>query len=219
MMVLAAALAAAVAQAGACGADPRPPGADVDPEVLAVALANSGCVPVATGAGYLVASGVVLTAAHVVAGSTEVEVTTSSGQTVAGRVVAFDPDIDAALVAVPELVAPEARFTRFEAGTTGTVAGSGEPFDVTRRVVARLTDIYRDHPVEKQSLEIDAALERGDSGAALVDEQGRIGGMVFAISRDQPGTAWALEQSEIEPLLAGPLTEAADTSTCVREPG
>ena len=182
---------------------------------LAVTITNPDCTPVATGHGYAVGPDLAVTAAHVVAGATEVEVTTASGEALTGTVVGFDPALDAAVVRAEGLDAPEAVLAPFPAGTTGVVAGTGEPFEVTRRVVARISDIYGDGRVRKSALELQAGLVRGDSGAGVVDDRGRLGGIVFAVSRAEPGVSWALDQSELAALLSGPLDSPVGTERCV----
>jgi hypothetical protein len=51
---------------------------------------------------------------------------------------------------------------------------------------------------------LSAQLRQGDSGSPVLDDRGRIGGIVFAISPDQDGSAYALDLVEVEELLAAP---------------
>jgi S1-C subfamily serine protease len=199
----------------ACGADAVPHAAAPDPAELAVTVSNGECAPPATGSGYVVGPGLAVTAAHVVAGAEKVEVTTATGEALAGTVVAFDPELDVAVVRVDGVDGPTAVLAPFPAGTTGTVAGAGQDFEVSRRVVARMSDIHGAGTVRKQALELRTELGRGDSGSGVVDEQGRLGGIVFAVSRDEAGVAWALDEAELAPVLARPLDEAVDTGRCV----
>ena len=60
-----------------------------------------------------------------------------------------------------------------------------------------------------------ARLTYGDSGAPLVDPQGRVLGVAFAIAPDRSTTAYALSTSELRPLLARPHAAAVSTKACL----
>jgi S1-C subfamily serine protease len=83
---------------------------------------------------------------------------------------------------------------------------------VGQRVTATGTDIYDRARTERQVLILAADLEPGDSGAALVDPDGDVVGVVFAIAIDRPGVAYALDMPELEAVLAGDLSRPVDTT-------
>ena len=84
-----------VAVAVAAGCAPDPPSS-------VVGLAVSGCsTGEAHGSGIVVAPGLVLTAAHVVKGAKQIDVTNGARATTAS-IVAFDPDMDLAYVRLDE---------------------------------------------------------------------------------------------------------------------
>ena len=60
-----------------------------------------------------------------------------------------------------------------------------------------------------------ADLEPGDSGSALIDPDGDVVGVVFAIALDRPGVAYALAMSELDAVLAGDLSQPVDTGPCL----
>jgi S1-C subfamily serine protease len=60
-----------------------------------------------------------------------------------------------------------------------------------------------------------AELAPGDSGSALVDPQGRVVGVAFAVAPDRPGVAYALAIDELEAVLAGDLSAERDTGGCL----
>jgi len=60
-----------------------------------------------------------------------------------------------------------------------------------------------------------AALRPGDSGAALIDPQGRVAGVAFAIAPDREGVSYALTTDELRAVLGGNLTQPADTGPCL----
>jgi S1-C subfamily serine protease len=47
-----------------------------------------------------------------------------------------------------------------------------------------------------------AELRQGDSGSPVIDVNGAVVGVTFAVSPDRPTTAYALAPAEVEALLA-----------------
>jgi S1-C subfamily serine protease len=90
------------------------------------------------------------------------------------------------------------------------------PFEVGRQVVATGTDIYDSARTERDVLVLAAALRPGDSGAALIDPDGEVVGVAFAIAPDKDGVAYALAMSEVDAVASGPLTDEVDTGPCLR---
>ncbi len=197
----------------ACGADP----AD-GPVPGAVTVAAAGCGPVEDGgSGIVVAPGVVVTAAHVVAGSDAVTVVAGDGRRVDAVVDEIDTGLDAAVLRADDLgVVPVRRRGHLRAGERGTVGDDPTPFEVVRRVRINTTDIYRRGRHRRSGYELAAEVAPGRSGAGLVTADGVLGGMVFAASRRTPGRAWALDVDALEPLLAAADGEPAPPTGCWR---
>jgi S1-C subfamily serine protease len=161
--------------------------------------------------GVVIAEGLVLTAAHAVAGAgegVEVVVGVGSGATVEGVVVAFDPARDLALVAAHDLSVPPAPTSSIATGDRGFIVVVAPDATVTRveytvarRITATGGDIYREGDVERQALELAADVSPGASGAPAFDTEGRVVGIVFAESRAR-GVTYAVDQSEIDAFLA-----------------
>jgi S1-C subfamily serine protease len=203
------ALGALVVGAGACGSSsrPRPPAAHI------VRVAASGCSladEVATG--VVVADGLVLTAAHGLRGAREVRVDDRPA-----RVVRLDRRTDAAIVAVPGLdgavvVAPAAGRGAVSVG----LRGGAQPAEVRRVITADVDEPADSTAYRREALELDAAIAPGDSGAPVLDRDGRLVGMVFATSRGTDRTAYAVAASELRPLLAGATATdpTVDLGTC-----
>ncbi len=183
-----------------------------DPDAIARSVARLGgtaCLrPILAGA-VVVGDGRVLTVAHAVAGAdADLAIFTSSGLEYPARVVGFDPEGDLALLEVDGLDAPSLPLGSAKAGDVGVIASvSGElelnliEYRVARIVVAQSGDIYDQGRVERTVLEIEAEVGPGVSGAALVDGDGAIVGIVFAESTESPGAAYALDASEIVAFL------------------
>ena len=119
-----------------------------DPEALAIAaVAEASTVRVAagtcglesTGSGFVVAPGYVLTNAHVIAGGRTIRVKAATGMYDATPVV-FDPELDVALLRVPDLLAPALQLAGNdpEQGTPAAVLGypGGGPLRIVAAAVA-----------------------------------------------------------------------------------
>lgn len=180
-----------------------------------VSLAATGCGGTSVASGFAVADDLVVTAAHPVAGRTQISVTDVGGRTRRGFVVAFDAASDVAVVRVPGLGAdPVALASGDEValappGTRGVVAAmsrDGEPVPkpvaVTRRVRANIEDVYFAQRVSRRALELRFDGGYGDSGAAVVNGDGLVVGMVFATSRSREHIGYAVRAVEVADALS-----------------
>ena len=70
-------------------------------------------------------------------------------------------------------------------------------------------DIYNRGRTTRQVLYLASSLRPGDSGGAVIDGDGRVIGVAFAIAPDRPGTAYALDDSELRAALAAPRSPNA----------
>ena len=68
---------------------------------------------------------------------------------------------------------------------------------VAEEIVADGTDITRTVPTERQVSVLAAVAAPGDSGAPVVDEGGRVLGVLFALDLSRPTTAYALTDDEL----------------------
>jgi S1-C subfamily serine protease len=212
-------------------AGPPPDDLAVPSEVLERATASTvrvtarGCGARFDGSGVTIAGGLVMTNAHVVAGSDAVELRRPDGAVRSGRVVAFDPARDLALVSVEDLgQAPlplASAEPRDEVAVIGYPGGQTQPRIAPARIQQRRAavgrDIYGVDDTERQVLFLSAALRRGDSGGPLIDQEGNVVGIVFAVSPDQPSSAYALDRRELDAILAAPRVTGA-TGRCLTLP-
>jgi S1-C subfamily serine protease len=163
------------------------------------------CARAIEGSGFVYAPHRVMTNAHVVAGTRTVAVQLASGPTPA-RVVVYDPQRDVAVLAVPGLSARPLRFAG-RAGASGdpaVVVGYPEdgPFTVrTARIRSRLTvsgrDIYGTGNVQREVYSVRAVVRSGNSGGPLLNDSGRVLGVVFATALDDADTGFALTAGEV----------------------
>jgi S1-C subfamily serine protease len=175
-----------------------------------VKVETEGCGLAFAGSGWTVEAGLVMTNAHVVAGADRVRVLRTDGTRLDAEVVTFDPERDLALLAVPGLDRPPLSLAEPTAGEGAVTMGHpggvddlrlspttiGQPIDAVGR------DIYGQGRTQRRIVVLAAELEQGSSGSPVVDASGGVVGVVFAVSPDAPGTAYALAPREVETVLA-----------------
>jgi S1-C subfamily serine protease len=206
-----------------------------DPRAQAIAAAAAGstvkvqaqtCGAISSGTGFAVAGDYIVTNAHVVAGGRTVRVILD-GRPFDAITVLFDPDMDVAVLHVPELRARALRFAisdpeRASEGAALGFPAAGEltaiPAAVAARYDAQGLDIYGRDRVNREILELRAAIERGDSGGPFVLVDGTVGGVVFAESRSDEDVGYALSPVAVG-VKVGPAigrTSPVDTGDCIR---
>lgn len=202
-----------------------------DPDVLAAEASvvkvrgANGCGSGVEGSGFFYAPGRLMTNAHVVAGVTRPEVEVG-GSTVVASVVLYDPDLDIAVLAVPDAGVPQLALDT-EAGPRDPVAVLGYPQDGPYDVQSgrirseqrlRSPDIYGDGTVIRQVYSLRALIRPGNSGGPIVTSAGEVAGLVFAASVSDQDTGYALTASQLAESAAQGVTREApvDTGTCVR---
>ncbi|MGZ4309290.1 MAG: MarP family serine protease [Gaiellaceae bacterium] len=152
-----------------------------------VRVLGTACGLGVEGSGWVARPGLVVTAAHVVAGETDTTVTTVTGRTLPARAVAFDPHNDVAVLRVPGLSARPLRLADPKYGTAVAIVGYPQngPFDaVPGRVGSTATvitqDAYGRGPVTRTVTSLSGDVRHGDSGGAAVDASGAVQSTVFA---------------------------------------
>ena len=187
-----------------------------------VKIEGEACSRIQEGSGFFVADDLVVTNAHVVAGEDDSDVLLSDGTRIDGTVVAFDPGRDLAVLRTSGADRPGLLLDEAQVGTSGGVFGHPgggsleiSPFEVGEQITAVGTDIYDSSRSEREVLVLAADLAPGDSGGALVDSQGQVVGVAFAIAPDRPSVAYALAANELAAVLAGDLSEERDTGNCL----
>ena len=190
-----------------------------------VKVQGQACQSIYDGSGFVVGSNLVITNAHVVAGEKPgaTTVISPSGQVLPAQVVSYDPSIDLALLSVPGFGAPSLPLGTPTVGAAGAVFGhpNGQAaLAVTPARVAAVQEavgpnIYGVHNTKRSILVMASDLARGDSGGAVVNPQGAVVGVAFAISAQQAGTSYALNTSEVRTFLAEPRSADASTGACI----
>jgi S1-C subfamily serine protease len=186
------------------------------PSVVKVRSLAPSCQKVLEGSGFVISPDRVMTNAHVVAGSNNVQVY-ASGNPFDATVVSYDPSVDIAILSVPNLPPPPLAFAQAEAKSGASVVVLGYPgggnFTATPariREAIKLSgpDIYRDPaPVTRDVYTIRANVEQGNSGGPLIDLDGHVLGVVFGAAVDDADTGFVLTADEV----AGQLARIGDT--------
>ena len=200
---------------------------DAAPSAVVGIVVSNSCGPgLETGSGALVAPGLVLTSAHVLAGADSFQVI-RDGQSLPGTVVGFDPEMDLGYVAVDGIGG-----VPFSVVSEGVSAGDrgvayvvrdetvvAVPVTVVRRVNISTEDVYAEGETLRPGFELVADIRTGDSGAAVVIG-GNLVGVVWARGRgqDQTDRAWAIDPCAgtliREQLETGRLGPDIDLARC-----
>ncbi|MCW2133781.1 MarP family serine protease [Arthrobacter sp. VKM Ac-2550] len=180
-----------------------------------------------TGSGFVIAPDRVMTNAHVVASVNEPVVEIPDGRVLPGRVVYFDPVHDIAVLAVEGLVVrPLPIGAELADGTLAAFQGypAGGPFQSQPATVQGLStvlvqNIYGADPEELEVYTLAADVEQGNSGGPLLDQDGRIAGLVFAKATDDVPVGYALSLEEIQPVIDNAMVyqETVSAGQCIRK--
>ncbi|MGI5401861.1 MarP family serine protease [Streptomyces sp. CA-135486] len=193
--------------------------------VKVVGTAQS-CGKVLEGTGFVFGERRVMTNAHVVGGVDEPTVQIGGeGKLYDAKVVLYDWQRDIAVLDVPDLNARSLQFADTDArsGNSAIVAGFPEngAYDVrSARVRGRINangpDIYRRGTVRRDVYSLFTTVRQGNSGGPLLTPDGRVYGVIFARSLDDPDTGYALTVDEIREDISFGLTanQQVDTQQC-----
>jgi S1-C subfamily serine protease len=205
-----------------------PPDAAIarDPEVVragasVVKVLGTACGLGVAGSGWVAAPGLIVTNAHVVAGSDDTTVTTRAGRDLDATAVHYEPRNDLAILSSslgqPALApAPAPR-----SGAAGAVLGYPEngPFTLTparfgstQTVISE--DSYGRGPLRRRMSSLRGDVRGGNSGGPLVDAAGRVIATVFAATTSGPQGGYGVPTEVVGRALAGVERNGVDTGPC-----
>ncbi len=142
---------------------------------------------VATGTGFAIAGGRIVTNQHVVAGA-ELVAVRLNGRRVRARVVGSDASTDLAILRLPRARARE--LATLPLGRSGglrpgdTAVAIGNPFGLSRTVTTGVVSAVRrrirapDGSSIRDAIQTDAAINPGNSGGPLLDDEGHVIGVI-----------------------------------------
>lgn len=152
-----------------------------------VRVLGTACGVGVEGTGWAARPGLVVTAAHVVAGERDTVVELQSGTRLRANVVFFDRRNDIAVLRVPNLGLRPLPVRAAKAGEAVAVLGFPEngPFTVTPARIGRTSlwlaeDAYGTGPVRRAITSLRGRVRHGDSGAPAVDASGSVQTTIFA---------------------------------------
>lgn len=191
-----------------------------------VKVLGAACGLAISGSGWIASRGMVVTNAHVVAGTgDELTVQLPGSERRPARTVLFDSRNDVALLAVPGLGGTPLRVVgEPRSGTAGAILGYPQngPFDAraarigdTLQVLSQ--DVYGRGPVLRPMTTIRGTIRRGNSGGPVVDGSGRVLTTVFASSESGSANGgFGVPNAVVESALAdvGPASGEVSTGPC-----
>lgn len=216
-------------------AGPAPPTQAIDPYVLrlpgvrraypgVVRVVGTACGIGVEGSGWVARPGLVVTAAHVVAGVRHPAVQRRGvGAGRRATIVSFDRANDVAVLRVPGLRAPALPLVQPQEGRSVAILGFPEngPFDVEPARVGRTStvltqDAYGRGPINRPITALRGLVRSGNSGGPLVDAKGRVIATIFAAARRSgSGSGFAVPDSVVRTALAD-TGSTVDTGPCSR---
>jgi S1-C subfamily serine protease len=186
-----------------------------------VRVLGTACGLGVEGSGWVAAPGLVVTAAHVVAGEEDTEVVSLSGGALRAQPVAFDPHNDVAVLRVDGLRAPPLELRDPRPGTAIAIVGyplngpleaSAARVGETETVLAQ--DAYGRGAIRRLVTSLSGTIQHGNSGGPAVDSSGAVQSTVFA-ARAAGGGGYGVPASVVRRDLASAVTPVS-TGPCVR---
>ncbi|MDH5519511.1 MAG: serine protease [Acidimicrobiia bacterium] len=150
----------------------------------------------------------VATAAHTFETARSALVRAVDGGEIAAEVVYLDLDSDVALLSVDAAPLRIFALTAADDGAEVTIPtyADADGVEIKQATVLRSVSATLDGEGRRQAVELSASIDPGDSGAPVVDADGRAVGMVFASSR-RDDRGWAVAAAELEAAIAAVADE------------
>jgi len=200
---------------------PEVPSQPVDPSVLrdpavrraapsVVRILGTACGLGISGSGWVARRGVVVTAAHVVAGEQDTVVEPpGSGERFRARAIAFDPRNDIALLSVPGLRARPLALAEPRDGAPVAIVGYPEngPLSASAARIGRTATVLTDNaygrgPVARAITALSGRVRHGNSGGPAIDGAGAVETTVFA-ARIGGAAGYGVPAAVVRRALAG----------------
>jgi hypothetical protein len=197
----------------------------VSGSVLKIRGKAPSCGKQLEGSGFVIAPQLVLTNAHVVAGTstTAVEVLNSRGKAtdMPADVILYDPQTDIAVLRVQRSldIAPlEFQPTPAKAGADQIVLGYplDGPFTITpgrirQNIKLKGPNIYDTGEVIRDVYTVRAKVRSGNSGGPMIDTAGKVTGVVFGAAVDDPETGFVLTVDQVAPDVQKAIALPSDS--------
>jgi S1-C subfamily serine protease len=158
-----------------------------------VRIRTLGCDRLGTGSGFVIGDGLIVTNRHVVGQPREISISTWDGRSFDARVEGIAQDADLAVIQVVGADLPSATLRDAPAVVGESVAaigypGGGSATITTGRVLGFVEGGVLGETVP--SIRVDAEVRQGNSGGPLIDMEGQVIGVIFALTaQDGDGLA------------------------------
>lgn len=176
-----------------------------------VRVVGTACGLGIEGSGWVVAPGLVVTNAHVVAGEHDIAVQPDGhAPGLPAQAIDFDPHDDIAILRVHGLAArPLGMVPGSKPGTAAAILGypqdgpfDAEPGRIGDTTEVRTQDAYGNGPVTRTITSLRGRVRPGNSGGPMVDANGRVMATVFAAITNSSGGGFAVPNSLVRAELA-----------------
>jgi S1-C subfamily serine protease len=175
-----------------------------------VRILGTACGLGISGSGWVASPGVVVTAAHVVAGEKSTYVVpVNSTRRLAAQAIAFDPKNDVAVLRVPGLTARPLAMTAPVRGSLVGIVGYplNGPLDLEAGRIGKTAtvltqDAYGKGPVSRTITSLAGTVRHGNSGGPAIDGDGRVEVTVFAARVGGSG-GYGVPSTVVRRVLAG----------------
>jgi S1-C subfamily serine protease len=186
-----------------------------------VRVLGTACGLGISGTGWVAAPGMVVTAAHVVAGEQSTYVAQTGSQArLPARAVAFDPRNDLAVLSAPALSAAPLRLVDPVPGASVAIVGyplngplDTEPGRVGRTASVLTDNAYGNGPVMRTITSLAGLIRHGNSGGPAIDVDGRVQVTVFAARVGGDGGGYGIPAEVVRKVLAS-ATAPVSTGEC-----
>jgi len=198
---------------------------DVRDSVLKVRGRAPSCSRLLEGSGFVVAPELVVTNAHVVAGTSETSLEVRRGRgtrTMDAQVVLYDPNVDVAVLRVPDLDAEPLSFSPETARSNDDAIIIGYPLDgpynataakVRQRIPLVGPNIYDSRRVTRDVYTVRADVQSGNSGGPMIEPDGDVIGMVFGAALDDAETGFVLTAEQVQDAVEAARGRSRDVDT------
>lgn len=191
-----------------------------------VKVAGQGCGGIVEGTGFVVGNDLIATNAHVIAGVASPVIYDSNGAH-SSQTISFNPDLDFAVLRVPNLSGKPLVFDSKVAANSSPALILGFPGDGSLSAKSAVVldefnavgrNIYDKGNIKRSIYEIKSNVLPGNSGGPLIESNGQVIGVVFAQSINYKNIGYAITAdqavNEINQAISNPVPK--NTSQCVK---
>jgi S1-C subfamily serine protease len=176
-------------------------------ERAALRVRNVGCGTVATGSGFAISDHAFITNRHVVGGANLLQVSTFDGHDVEVTTTGAAVTADLAIVWTVQSLPASVRLAQSNPAIGAPVTAVGFPLGGPLTTSHGKVLGYAKDPVgwsSKPMLLNDAPIEHGSSGSALLNDDGELVGVVYAVTG--PGSYYAVPVEILNSILQDPVS-------------